>query len=111
MNLAFSIRNRKRCEAPNGFNHKLEAWTASDWMTAVVGKLGEAANIVKKLNRVRDGVPGNKETVEQLRDKLSRELADTYIYLDLLCQSQGIDLENTVYEVFNNKSMEIGYRE
>ena len=76
-----------------------------------MGELGEAANIVKKLNRVRDGIPGNKETPHQLHDKLARELAYAYIYLDLFCQSQGIDLENAVLEVFAKKSAEIGYVE
>lgn len=111
MNAKFSERNRKRCESPRGFNHKLSAWTASDWMTALMGELGEAANIVKKLNRFRDGVPGNKESIEALRHKLSLEIADTYVYLDLFCQSQEIDLEKAVNDVFTSKSMEIGYVE
>lgn len=111
MNRSFSERNRKRCEAKNGFNHSLNSWSASDWMIAVLGELGEAANIQKKLNRVRDGIPGNKETVGQLKEKLSNELADAYIYLDLFCQSQGIDLELAVNRVFNTKSQELGYVE
>ena len=111
MSREFSERNRKRCEAPNGFNHKLNDWSGSDWMTAVLGELGEAANVLKKLNRVRDGIPGNKHTPEQLRDMLRRELADTYIYLDLFAQSEGIDLEASVAEVFAIKSIEIGYKE
>jgi len=49
---SFSEANRKRCEHPKGFNHKLDSWSTSDWMTATLGELGEAANIVKKLNRV-----------------------------------------------------------
>lgn len=57
----FSVFNRRRCEAPNGFNHKMSDWSTSDWMTATLGELGEAANIVKKLNRVRDGIPGNTQ--------------------------------------------------
>ena len=88
----FSQINLARCTSPQGFNHKLEAWSTSDWFTAVMGELGEAANIAKKLNRVRDGVPGNKETASELREKLRRELADTDIYLDLLAQQEGIDV-------------------
>ncbi|MGB0903188.1 hypothetical protein, partial [Halocynthiibacter sp.] len=72
-------------------------------------ELGEAANIAKKLNRVRDGITGNKETPEELRQKLAGEIADTFIYLDLLAQSQGIDLEDAVIRTFNAKSEEIGY--
>lgn len=70
--------------------------------------LGEAANLAKKLNRVRDGVRGNKETEAELRDKLRRELADTQIYLDLLAQSLGFDLHEASVEVFNAKSEELG---
>ncbi len=109
MNLeAFSKKNRERCESPNGFNHALNSWSISDWITATLGELGEAANVAKKLNRVRDGIPGNKETADELRTKFARELADTFIYLDLLAQAAGIDLPKTVVEVFNAKSDQIG---
>ena len=111
MNKQFSKRNLKRCESPNGFNHKLNSWSASDWMIATFGELGEAANILKKLNRIRDGIPGNKETEKQLHNKLECELADTYIYLDLFCQSMGIDLKSAVNRTFNKKSKQIGYKE
>jgi NTP pyrophosphatase (non-canonical NTP hydrolase) len=80
-------------------------------MTAVAGEVGEAANIVKKLNRVRDGIPGNAETPEQLRSMLADEIADAAIYLDLLAQSLGFDLE-TIREVkFAKTSAKIGYVE
>lgn len=105
---AFSKINRQRCESPDGFNHKLDSWSLSDWFTAVLGELGEAANVAKKLNRVRDGIPGNKEGTQELLAKLARELADTFIYLDLLAQAAGVDLPSTVVEVFNAKSKEIG---
>lgn len=105
---AFSQKNRERCESPNGFNHKLSDWSLSDWMTAITGELGEAANVVKKLNRVRDGIPGNKETPEELAAKLTRELADTFIYLDLMVQKMGSSLDVVVPIVFNAKSEQIG---
>jgi NTP pyrophosphatase (non-canonical NTP hydrolase) len=105
----FSILNRRRCEAANGFNHKLDAWSLSDWFTALTGEVGEAANIAKKLNRVRDRIPGNSETPEQLRAMLADEIADAYTYLDLLAQSQGIDLENAVINKFERVSEKIGY--
>lgn len=49
----FSKRNKRRCEAVTGFNHSIGDWSLSDWMTALTGEVGEAANIVKKLNRHR----------------------------------------------------------
>ncbi len=104
----FSETNRERCESPRGFNHKLDSWSLSDWFTAALGELGEAANVAKKLNRVRDGIPGNKETELELREKLARELADTFIYLDLLAQAAGIDMGAAVAEAFNAKSKQLG---
>lgn len=105
----FSLANRERCEAASGFNHQLHSWSTSDWFTAVVGELGEAANVAKKLNRVRDGITGNDESPDELRLNLGRELADTFIYLDLLAQSVGVNLSDVVPSVFNAKSEKIGY--
>ena len=105
----FSVYNKRRCGAKSGFNHPITSWTLSDWMTATFGELGEAANIAKKLNRVRDGIVGNKETAEELEAALADELADTFIYLDLLAQSQGIDLEAAIIDKFNRTSAKIKY--
>jgi len=105
----FSERNRMRCESPAGFNYAISSWSLSDWMTATAGELGEAANIIKKLNRVRDGIPGNAETPEQLRAGLADELADVAIYLDLLAQAAGFDLQKIVEAKFAKTSAKIGY--
>lgn len=105
----FSIINRKRSESKRGFNHKLKSWSLSDWFVATMGELGEASNIVKKLNRYRDNINGNKETEDKLKQRLKAEIADTFIYLDLLCQREGIVLIDAIVETFDNKSIEIGY--
>ena len=107
----FAKMNRDRCEDPEGFNHSIRSWSLSDWITATTGELGEAANIAKKLNRVRDGIPGNSETEADLRSALADEIADTFIYLDLLAQSQGIDLGDAVADKFRRTSIKIGYPE
>lgn len=109
--IKFSERNLKRCQSKTGFNHKLDSWSLSDWMTAVVGELGESANNIKKLNRVRDGVRGNSETPEQLKANLADELADTVIYLDLLAQAAGFDLDTIRDAKFAKTSRKIGYIE
>lgn len=106
---AFSAANRARCEAANGFNHRLSGWSPSDWMVATMGELGEAANVLKKLNRERDGIRGNTATSMALKQKLAQELADTFIYLDLMSQALGIDLESAVRGAFDAKSFQIGY--
>src|SRR2546429_5564995 len=72
-----------------------------------MGELGEAANIAKKLNRVRDGIPGNKSSKEELQAKLRQELGDVFVYLDLLAQSEGFFIGNAATEVFNAKSQEL----
>lgn len=107
--IAFSRINRARCESKSGFNHTLDSWSLSDWMTATMGELGEAANVAKKLNRIRDLIPGNSgdEPEEVLRCKLADEIADTFIYLDLLAQSQGIVLSDVVRDKFNRTSAKI----
>jgi NTP pyrophosphatase (non-canonical NTP hydrolase) len=105
----FSAANRQRCEDKEGFNHALTSWSTSDWMTATLGELGEAANVVKKLNRVCDGIPGNKQSERELRAQLRHELGDVFVYLDLMCQSLGFTIADAAVEVFNSKSAEISY--
>ena len=105
----FSQANRDRCESLQGFKHKLQDWDTSDWFLAILGELGEAANVGKKLNRVRDGIPGNKESPDELRNKLRKELGDVFVYLDLTAQAHGFNIADAAVEVFNAKSVEIGY--
>jgi NTP pyrophosphatase (non-canonical NTP hydrolase) len=104
----FAATNLKRCESPEGFHHALSAWSLSDWFTAAMGELGEAANKAKKLNRVRDGITGNTETVAELRTGLADEIADSVIYLDLLAQAAGFDLETAIVSKFDRTSERIG---
>lgn len=106
----FSEINRKRCEDPEGFNHPLDSWSTADWITALVGEVGEMANVVKKLNRIKNGLPGNKrsETESVLRSDFQDELADVFIYLDLLAQHTGVDLGQAVIDKFNRTSDRLG---
>jgi NTP pyrophosphatase (non-canonical NTP hydrolase) len=104
---AFSRINRQRCEAESGFNHQLASWSTSDWFLAILGELGEAANVAKKLNRYRDGIRGNKVSEEELRNKLRQELGDTFVYLDLIAQALGFYIGDAATEVFNSKSDEL----
>jgi NTP pyrophosphatase (non-canonical NTP hydrolase) len=106
----FSVVNKIRCELPSGFNHSVASWSTSDWFLAMTGELGEAANIAKKLNRCRDGIKGNRESELELREQLRREIADIFIYLDLLCTHEGIDLEDAIKTSWNTKSSDLGYK-
>ena len=105
----FAAANRTRCESADGFGHPVSGWSISDWFLATVGEFGEAANVAKKLNRIRDGIPGNTQTEPELRAALADELADAYIYLDLLAQSQGIRLASAIVSKWNRSSVKLGY--
>lgn len=52
----------------------------------LAGEAGELANVVKKLERERLGLPGSRETVEHLAE----ELADVFICLDLLANGYNL---------------------
>jgi NTP pyrophosphatase (non-canonical NTP hydrolase) len=109
----FAECNRRRCEAPNGYNTPLRSKTFSEWFKAMVGELGEAANISTKLDRIKAGTLAGIEpgvTEETLRVALAKELADVYGYLDLLVQSEGLNMEGIIAEKFAAKSEQIGYK-
>jgi NTP pyrophosphatase (non-canonical NTP hydrolase) len=85
----------------------INSWSASDWLTAVTGELGELASLLKMCNRERDGLPGNK--FSPTRKMIADELADVLTYLDLLAASFGIDLGNAAVEKFNEVSERVGF--
>lgn len=62
----------------------IDEWSLADWTVAVGGEIGEALNVVKKLNRDRDGQPGNTRSRAELLADLGDELADVVIYLDIV---------------------------
>ena len=95
------FRNAKGELSHAGHGNGLGAWSHSDWMMAMVGEVGEAANLIKKVRR------GDFEMGEKRMD-IARELADVAIYLDLLSASLGIDLGAAVMMKFNEKSDQVG---
>jgi len=89
----------------------LSEWSLSDWGVATAGEMGEALNVVKKLNRERDGISGNNKTIEELKQDLADELADVAIYLDIMAASEGIDLGAAIASKFNRTSEKVGFPE
>lgn len=71
--------------------------------------MGEALNVVKKLNRERDGIVGNSVSEAELRQQLADELADVAIYLDIMAASEGIDLGVAIARKFNATSVKVGF--
>ena len=93
--------------------HGPTEWSLSDWAVALAGEVGELCNVVKKLNRIRDGLPGNKEgvTKESLEIDLAKEIADVYLYLDLFATAVKVDLPAAIKFKFNEVSQRIGFKE
>jgi NTP pyrophosphatase (non-canonical NTP hydrolase) len=70
----------------------------------LAGEVGEALNVIKKLERERLGWRGSRDTVEHLAE----ELADVIICTDLVAISAGIDLDAAVARKFNATSDKVG---
>lgn len=105
----FSSTNIARCISPSAFNHAIEDWSLSDWFTAMAGEVGEVGNVIKKLNRYRDGLGHqNKETEAELRAQLADEIGDVLAYLDLLAFAAGFHLEGCGVSKFNAVSERLG---
>lgn len=72
--------------------------------TELAGEIGEACNVVKKIEREARGLPGSRATLAQLAE----EIADGIICLSLLANYYGIDLPPAVVDKFNKTSRKIG---
>jgi NTP pyrophosphatase (non-canonical NTP hydrolase) len=107
-----SIANRARCKRWHpGFPNDTD-WTGADWALAMGGETGEALNVVKKLRRIEVGIRGVMDPSEaELRAALADELADIYLYLDLLAAKYDIDLPSAVASKFNRVSAREGFPE
>lgn len=68
------------------------------------GEIGEAQNILKKLERERLGLVGSRATVDQLAE----ELADGHICLDLIAMEFNIPIWDAIKQKFNKTSRERG---
>lgn len=90
MNLTFeTLRAVNSTRSLRWHKTGLNEWSLADWVVATGGEVGEALNVVKKLNRARDGQPGNTRRPDQLLADLADELADAVIYLDTVVNSEG----------------------
>ena len=84
-------------------------WPGSELITPafrgneLAGEVGEACNIIKKLERERLGINGSRASIEEL----AAELADVIICTDLIAMSYNIDLWSAVVDKFNASSMKL----
>lgn len=92
-------------------------WNAAEWSNAMAGEAGEACNATKKLRRIEckmqqaDGDTPAPKTLEEAAQKVLKEVGDTVIYGDLLCQRVGGTLEDAVRLAFNSVSDREGFPE
>lgn len=76
-------------------------WSPAQWLQAVVGELGEYANIRKKFER-------GDINAEEFQREAADELADVVTYLDILAMQLGIDLGDATMDKFNRVSKRVG---
>lgn len=76
-------------------------WSPAQWLQAVVGELGEYANLRKKFER------GDIDA-ETFRVEAADELADVQTYLDILAMQLGVDLGEATESKFNRVSRRVG---
>lgn len=104
------LRKANKARLPLFKNRKGEAahsqpdgsdWSLGEWSNAVMGELGEAANIIKKVKR-------GDMTLDEARPSLAKELADVQTYLDILAFRAGINLGEATRDKFNEVSKRVG---
>lgn len=82
------------------------------WTTAIAGEAGELCNMIKKLERVKQGgIDGGSSYTAATIDKkmLAEEIGGIFIYLDLIASVLDISLEDAVIDTFNSKSQKYGF--
>lgn len=95
----------------------LTDWSISDWAVAMAGEAGEVCNAVKKLRRVEDEIANISDPDRQLSTrkeaiaKIGEELADTFLYLNLLAVRLEIHLPTEIVRKFNIVSERYGFPE
>lgn len=101
-----SDTNEARCKRwhPN-FPHDRN-WNGADWSNAMQSEAGEAGNIVKKLRQLECGFSDFRHNLNwtELHAELADEIADTFLYLDLLATYYNINIEAAIIKKFNEVS-------
>lgn len=105
-----SMINRQRSAE---WHSEGEAWVLSDWSNAAAGEMGELANFVKKIRRLDTGTSGryNEQDRDALVAKAMLEVADVYLYLDLLLEqlSPNATMKQVIATKFNITSEEYDF--
>ena len=102
--LSFDELRRANIERLPHFATKTDVpeWSTAQWTNALLGELGEFANIIKKIDR-------GDFTLQDARAELADELADIQTYLDLLALHIDVDLGKATIKKWNEVSRRIDY--
>jgi len=80
-------------------------WNVAEWGCALAGEVGELCNVLKKMHRAAPFDPSSDE----LLVAAGEEIADVYLYLDLLSQKLGLNIERCVLRKFNKTSEQYNF--
>jgi NTP pyrophosphatase (non-canonical NTP hydrolase) len=104
--------NRARCERWHAGG---EEWTAADWGVALGGEAGELLNVIKKVRRHETGVVNdltyNTPPLPEVLAAVKDEIADVFLYLDLVANHFDLELEECIFPKFNRVSKAQGFPE
>lgn len=78
-------------------------WPVERWFMALIGEVGELANLLKKIER---GDYVGSMDVAQV--EVAKEIADAQIYLDILAFRLGVNLGEATLAKFNEVSRRVG---
>lgn len=70
------------------FSEFNDQWEYEDWITCLLGEIGEAIDARKKIKR-SESVKANEDRLVEQRLELAREIADAWTYLDIALAKAG----------------------
>jgi NTP pyrophosphatase (non-canonical NTP hydrolase) len=100
--------NLERAEVwhPNG----IQEWSPAEWGNALAGECGELCNVLKKLLRLDHGInQANGLDRNELVEMAGKEIADVYLYLDLVASRLGLTVASCTVKKFNETSTKEGF--
>ena len=81
-------------------------WSPAEWCGAVLGELGELANLEKKIKR-GDFDMDDPAVHARVQGDVAREFADIVTYLDIYAMQRGVDLGEATRVKFNEVSRRV----
>ena len=81
-------------------------WSPAEWCGAVLGELGELANLEKKIKR-GDFDMDDPAVHAKVQGDVAREFADIVTYLDIYAMQRGVDLGEATRVKFNEVSRRV----